>query len=344
MRHSLCLILLCFMLPSEPAIAQSGPIAPPNLGRYVAKPSLSAADLKVIEAFVNREAPRLRSKTQAEAVQARTTLIDDITSSHRVSPVFREQYTNLLAPHLRSTLEGDDTPAAILAAQVTATLGTDGAVKLLTDRIEIADEPRNAVRLWAAGGLAPLAAAPTVSERRLMRALRTVALGMGDEPNWAVRRRTFMALAAAVSNERGKDAAQGSIRRAAMELMAKAMDASFEDIGKGQVDHILALPVATGALQNTLLIANSPTEREEQAKAMVPSLAAGHASILQSWDQIRANPRTMDAAARYLDESELLLYILTDTQQTGPQLSEALRGGDRATMQAAADRWKPHRR
>lgn len=325
-------------------MAQSRPIAPPNLGRYVGKPSLSTADLKVIEAFVNREAPRLRSKSQAEAVQARANLIHDITSSRRVSPVFREQYTSILEPHLRSTMEGEDTPAAILAAQVTATLGTDGAVKLLTDRIDIDDEPRNAVRLWAAGGLAPLAGAPTVSERRLMRALRTIATRMGDEPNWAVRRRAFMALAAAVSNERGTDASQRSIRKRTLDLLATAMDATFEDIANGDVDHILALPVATGALQNTLLIANSPTEREELAKAVIPSLAEGHEAILQSWDKIRAKDRTMAAAARYLDESELLLSIMTDTPQSGPQLSVALRGDDRAAVQAASDRWKPRRR
>ena len=130
MRHLICCIILLAFMVADIATAQSGPIAPPSLSRYVDQSNLSQSDMASIRAFVEREAPRLASTDPAEAVQARSKLLNDLSGTRRVSPMFREQYTEVLEPHLRSALDGDNISAAVMAAQIASMLGTDGAVKL----------------------------------------------------------------------------------------------------------------------------------------------------------------------------------------------------------------------
>lgn len=331
---------LVLLLPGTMADAQSEPIAPSSLGRYVSRPSLGTSDLAVIQAYVDREVPRLISESPSEAVQGRTSLTEDLTSSsQRVSPVFREEYTAILEPHLREALDNEDLSAAVLSAQVAAVLGTDGAVKLLTDHVELRDEPRNAVRLWSVGGLANLISAPSVSEPRAIRAMRTVTRAARSESSWPVHRRALMVLAAGLGNHRGHDVGQEAVRLVALELLAEATGDTLDAVAEGRVDQVNGLPVVTGAMQNTLLMADTPEHADQLLETMVPVLSRGHESILAQWDAIRATPRTLESAARFLDESELLLTMLTDTPASGGQLSNALRSGDRRDVESAAQRW-----
>ncbi len=337
-------VVLATLLVTASAMAQSGPIAPPNLNRYVSASSLSQADLASIKAYVDREAPRLASDVPADAVQARTKLVGELQSrTRRVSPLFREQYTALLEPHLRALMAGDNLSAAVMAAQVAGTLGTDGAVKMLTDRIDPKDEPRMAVRVWAAGGVGALTAMPTVSERRTTRALRSLAIACCEEPDWAVRRRMILSMANAMANQRGQDASQHAVRDAAIEQLAQAMADTLQDIASGQAQFVQTLPIATTELQSTLLTAGDDDTRTAIAEVVVPVLARGHDAILQSWDSIRQDPRSLAAAARFLDESELLLTILTQSDPTDAQLSKAVLDGNRRPVETAARRWAAHR-
>ncbi len=332
------------LLPGALCAAQTAPIAPSSLSRFVSRPSLTQADLDVITAYVDREAPRLVSTSPAEAVQGRARLTDHLASStRRISPIFREEYSTILVPRLRVMLEDDDTSAAVLAAQVTAMLGTDGAVKLLVAHIDTDDEPRNAVRLWAVGGLANLVVSPNVSRSRAVRALRAVESAARDETSWPVHRRALKALAAGVANQRGADAGQDALREASLEFLAKTTTAALVSIANGRIELVSSLPVVTATIQSTILQATSPPEQAELATVMVPVLAGGHDAILASWDEIRANPRTLDSAARFLDESELLLMTLTQTAAQGPQLSKALRLGKRSDIEAASKRWSQYR-
>jgi hypothetical protein len=197
--------------------------------------------------------------------------------------------------------------------------------------------------VWAAGGLATLSAAPTVSERRLTRALRSLSIAAREEPNWAVRRRAIMALSAAVSNQRGSDAGQRTIRSIAVELLAETLSDTLRSIGNGKTEFTVTLPIATTALQNTLLVVNSPDEQAAIAEHIVPMLASSHEAILQSWDAIREDPRSLAATARFLDESELLLSILTKSPHKNAQLSKAIVSGNRGPVEDASKRWQPHR-
>ena len=335
---------LSTLLPGALCAAQTAPIAPSSLSRLVSRPSLTQADLDIITAYVDREAPRLVSMSPAEAIQGRARLTDDLTSpTRRVSPIFREEYTTILVPRLRVMLDNDDTSAAVLAAQVTAMLGTDGAVKLLVDHIKTSDESRNAVRLWAVGGLANLVASPNVSRSRAVRTLKRVNEAALEETSWPVHRRAIKVLAAGVANQRGTDAGQDAVREASLELLAQTTTAALASIAGGRVELVNGLPVVTATMQSTLLQAASPSEQVELGTVMVPVLARGHEAILTSWDEIRANPRALDSAARFLDESELLLATLTQTPAHGRQLSKALRSGNRSDIEAASKRWSQYR-
>jgi hypothetical protein len=344
MRILHTLAALSALLPAALSVAQTAPIAPSSLSRYVSMPSLSAEDLAVIKAFIDREAPRLVSQSSTDAIQGRARLTADITSTtRRVSPIFLEEYTTILVPHLREMLEGDDTSAAVLAAQVTALLGTDGAVKLLSNHLDTRDEPRNAVRLWAVGGIEPLIASPNVSKARAVRALRAIERSARDEVSWPVHRRVFKALAMGIANERGEDAGQAAVRKISLELLAETTQSALDAIKGGRVQLINGLPVVTATLQSTLLRAGSPAEQAELVKVMVPVLAGGHEAVLAQWDDIRSNPRTLDAAARYLDESELILTMLTKKPARGGQLSKALRSDKRSDLESASKRWSQYR-
>jgi hypothetical protein len=72
-------------------------------------------------------------------------------------------------------------------------------------------------------------------------------------------------------------------------------------------------------------------------------LASSHEAILQSWDAIREDPRSLAATARFLDESELLLSILTKSPHKNVQLSKAIVSGNRGPVEDASKRWQPHR-
>ncbi|MCH2136054.1 MAG: hypothetical protein MK101_05665 [Phycisphaerales bacterium] len=340
MRRSL-LIALILLLISPLAFAQDAVIAPSSLSRYVGKSSLDAGDLAKIKAYVNNEVPKLMSGEASESIRARNRLTEDlIDRGGRVSPIFREEYSTILLPHLQEGIEGDDTSTAVLAAQVASILGTDAATRLLTDHVEIQDEPRHAVRLWATGGLAMLVDADTVSKPRAIRALRTVARATADEPAWPVHRRAFTVLARGVGNTRGMDAGQVEIRDTALELMAETAQQTLESIKGGDVELVNGLPVVTGVMQNVLLLADTPKDRLWLSQAMTPVLAKGHEAILAQWDEIRADPRRQDSAARFLDESELLLGLMTETPAQDTQLSDAVRSGNRTDVEAAAQRWK----
>lgn len=344
MRLLSTIAALSTLLPATLCAAQEPPIAPSNLSRYVERPTLSPDDLAVISAYVDREAPRLVSDAPSEAVQGRARLIDDLTSpAGQISPIFRDEYSAILVPHLRDILIGEDTSSAVLAAQVAAMLGTDGAVKLLTKHVEARSESRNAVRLWAVGGLANLVASPNVSKTRAIRAMRTVELAARDEVSWPVHRRAILTLAAGLGNQRGQHGDQEAVRTAALELLGKATRNSLTAITEGRTELVNGLPVVTEAIQNMLLLTGGPDEQAQLLEVMVPVLAGGHDAILASWDKIRSDPRTLDAAARYLDESELLLATLTQTPSQGPQLSEALRSGKRSDLESASKRWSRYR-
>ena len=185
--------------------------------------------------------------------------------------------------------------------------------------------------------------APTVSERRMTRALRSLAVAASEEPSWAVRRRAMMSLAAAVANERGDDAGQDAVREEAIERLGETMQETLRSIRTGDTQFMIALPPATTQVQNALLMANSPQQQAVYAEHLVPVLAGAHEAILESWDTIRSDPRSLAAAARFLDESELLLSVLTNTPQRNAQLSKAIMNGQRGPVQQAAEHWNPYR-
>ena len=339
-RHAACLVTLCL---ATPAMAQS---APGNLSRLAEQHTFSENDRAAVGAFVDRELGKMASDDAAARTQGRQKLIADLQGlgASRVTPEFRTVYAEILLPRLKVLIDGPETSQAINAQQVASRLGTDSAVTLLDAHVDIQDESRAAVRLWAAEGMGTMVDNPSVNAVRITRALRRLAGAARNETSWAVLNQQLRTLGAAVASSRKEQPEREEIQRTGRTLQADVLANAIDRMGNGQVDFILAIePTTRRLLQQFLATELFETQRDLIIKT-APALSGLYGATLDSWDGLQADKRLGQVAGRSLNSGEVVIVLMDNalmgqSTEAHPDYEKAISSGRRDVVEKGRDSW-----
>jgi len=326
--------------------ATMGQTAPSSLSDLAKKGVLSTKDEGFIKAFAEYHGQDLTSDDAGARSKARQKLMADLQglSGQRATPSFREYYATELMPTLRSVISDGTIPQAIAAAQIAGVLGTDSAVTTLSRHFSQSQEPREAIRLWAAASLRPLVVEPNVTASRLTRSLSDLGRAAVAEPTWPALRQQLETIAAAVNNARSQEEGRDEIMRVARTEQARVMAIAVKRLGDGDLDMLRVIGPHLQHVQQQFLDQDSSTALNELAKSMVPVLTPMYGSILSQWDAIRADEQSTALGGRSLEKAEVLVVLMNNYLTDGnaaasPKYQQALARNQKADVEAGQARW-----
>jgi hypothetical protein len=135
--------------------------------------------------------------TPADIKRAREELIKPFTqpgTANVITPDFRGTYSGFAVPEMDKAIKSTDVFRAINGLLVLSQLGTDRAVNLLLDHVDVQGEQRWQVRMHAASGVRMLLQDATLESRKVKEVCRRLREAVGREDNGLVLRHMFAAL------------------------------------------------------------------------------------------------------------------------------------------------------
>ncbi|MCH8822253.1 MAG: hypothetical protein IH984_01980 [Planctomycetes bacterium] len=198
-----------------------------------------------------------------------------------ISPHFRLKYGKLLVPHLKPVIDGDSPYAAVNALQVVGFLGTNDALNLIKDHINIDDEESFAKRLWAVKAFVVAYKQQNLSANQLNPMLRQLGMACKTETQSMILHSQFSAISIVNST-------------IAREVLLDAVSTKLEDIaGKDNPSELMgAIYPALVSLRDQYLILPQNQQRTFGV-SIAPSLCKVFKVSLAHWDKIQ-----LDAEAK----------------------------------------------
>jgi hypothetical protein len=342
LRFSIITLLSMACVPS----ITMGQAMPSSLSDLAKKGVLSTKDEGSVKAFAEYHGQNLTSDDAGTRSRARQKLMADLQglSGQRATPSFREYYAIELMPILRSAISDGTIPQAIAATQVAGVLGTDSAVTTLSRHLSQSQEPREAVRVWAAASLLPLVVEPNVTASRLTRAMSDLGRAATTEPSWPALRKQLETIAAAVNNTRTQEEGRDEIMRVARTEQARLMAIAIKRLGDGDLDMLMVITPHLQHVQQQFLDQDSADALNALAKSMVPVLTPMYGSILSQWDAIRADDQATLLGGRSLEKAEVLVVLMNNYLTDGnaaasPKYQQALARNQKDVVEAGQARW-----
>ena len=297
-------------------------------------------------AFIDLHASALGGDDESSRPAARQKLMIDLTgrTGERATPIFRMTYSDLLLPKLKDMISDGSTTAGIAATQVTSALGTDAAVTVLTRHLSPAQEPREAIRIWAAAGMRPLIAEQNVSSSRLTRAVSDLGRAAQSEASWPVLRQQLASIGSATRNKRTKDSGQLEIMNAGAKNQSTALVAVIARLQGGDLAMLEVIEPHMREIQAQFLDQADPAVLRVLARTTAPALATLFEAVLAQWDAILADQRSAELAGRSLNRAEVMIgqfddTLTGDTRTLSPSHHTSLTNGDNTELQASQRRW-----
>ena len=320
--------------------------APSSLSRLSTQHEFSSDDTTSIQQYVDLHGQTLTEDDPSAFSAARAKLIGPLQgpTAARVSPAFRETYSQILLPTLRSNMEAGQGPTNIASMQIAGYLGTDAAVAFLSENIDAQGGAELSTRMWATAALRDLIANPNVSSATLESALQTLAAAAATEPSWAVQRQAFVTLGSAIQNTRKVEEGRDLLSNSAQSLQARLLRDVIARIKAGEPTLILAIEPATGGVRDQYLDRTMFDRQKGLAILTVPALATLHGSVLEQWDNLRAEPRLARSAELALHKAEVLMALM-DSRLTNEQVMETtayegvVTNNQRSNLESAQQVW-----
>ncbi|MDG2054037.1 MAG: hypothetical protein P8J86_04950 [Phycisphaerales bacterium] len=347
-----CLLLIFTILVTSGFAAQ-GHAQLQGINDLTTNVTFSDADLARIEAYTSQLTAQLAASdsTPTQRITARAELLEPL-SSIRLTPAFRSSYSKSIRPKLRAMIESDDLQAAIMALQITGGLGDEYSLRILEDHLDVQDEPRFQIRLWAARGYSTTLKKGleqgTIPPRKAVSMIRDLQRAATEETDWFVLNRDLDTLAqiATISSLMGNK----DIRDQAVDSQLAVLDAVVQRMKKqspGPSSLMNAVPHSISRLRTIYL---SPTlgiqDKRKLAARMSPILVGIISVSSDHWDSAHVDDQAISSYGNTIHMSQELLRVL-DAQvranvNGAPQteLHDAWNTGDRATFQTGYEAWR----
>ena len=241
-------------------------------------------------------------------------------------------------------MAGDDVTTSIAAAQIMGALETDAALSALAAHLSSQNEPRAAVRLWAAASMKPLITSPNVSSDRAMWGVNALAEAASEEPSWAAMRRQMDAISVAVTNDRPADEGRDALSRKGCDAQAQALQAAINRFANGDVEAIRVIEPHMMHIQQQFLDQNDAALLGMLSQRTAPVLGGMYEAVLAQWPAITADQMQQQLAGSALDQAEVMIVLMDNhltgsSNQAAPQYKASLKSGDQAPIKAGKDRW-----
>ena len=298
-----------------------------------------------IAAYAQRWVEHLAEGDWDKVRSAREKLLEPFTSL-RISLPFRSEYTRALMPTLDEMLDGDDVHRAINALQVAAFLGTDPALSRIGQHAAIEDEPRAAVRLWAAIGFRVVVEQGVVRSRRITSETRRLGRAARRETDWMVLTRQLGALSAVAETWRDND----QVRDVTRELQLDVIDGMIQRMLSEEDRHVelvRALRPGLQSLRNQYLDPSQPMDIQDRLGAqLAPHLGRVYDVALHHFAAAAADEEMANLFGRVLHMSEEALKIIDVQLRDRPRSPietpsrDAWNRGDLAVIEHNRDTWR----
>lgn len=299
--------------------------------------SFSQAQLGQIEDFVSFYCNNLSSGDTNLVESAKKQLIKHARSPLS-SPNFLWAYSRRLIPHLEPVIDGESPYAAVNALQIVGFLGTDEALNVIEDHINIDDEESFAKRLWAVKAFVVAVDNGTLTANQLNPVLRQLGMACKTEPQPMILQSQFSAISKVNST-------------IAREVLLDALTARLEDLEKEDKPSVLmaAIYPALIAIRDQYLNpALAPNAQRAFGAKIAPSLCKVFNVSLAHWDTTQLDAKVKNqftssywganrVAEGFLKNIAKKLGSPQATPQT--QLADAWMKGDKSRFEAEHKIW-----
>jgi len=328
--------LIAAIAISTPCLAQN----PPNIGIDVVtttsplRPDQKAALTAYVEGYIKN----LQSKDAELASRARGNLTQPLTRPGSTA-LFRDEYSRVLLPLLTNVVEQQDNHfAAINAMQIAAQLRTGEALRLAMRHVAESDEPRAAVRVWAA--IAFNETATPLSQNRVMAqqvdsATRDLARAAKSETDWLVLLRELQALG---------NLDTPVARKEERDVLSAVTDRMANQDGPSDLVHAV-FPAVVG-LRDRMLAQNVSTAAlTAQGKDLAPILAKLFEVAEEHWDKAQEDQDAKSTYGSLVSITEATIKridtFVAPPQQRAPQttLKESWEQANKPRFVADVKQW-----
>lgn len=317
------------------AIGVSDAIGDPRpINSLVSSNSLNQAQQGQIEDFAKFYSNNLSSDDPKLVENARRRLLEPLRAP-LVTPFFRLVYARLLVPHLKPVVEGDSPFAAVNALQVIGFIGTDEALRVIEDHININDEESFAKRLWAVKAFAVAVNTRNLNPNQLNPVLRQLGLACDDETQTMILQSQFSAISKVNS-------------QIARDVLLSAVRAKLEDLAKEENPSELmgAIYPALVSLRDQYL-ALGPNVQRTFGASIAPSLCNVFKVSLAHWDTTLLDAKAKSQFARNyngaIEVAEAFLKTIAreiaSREPPQTQIADAWADGDKARFEADHKIW-----
>ena len=301
--------------------------APENLDRISSVTNLDADQIAKIKAYGEYWSTKLDDDSAAEVKKARNMLIRSLrlVGGKSASLAFRSTMSKAILPKLQAIIKDSDTYKAINAIQIVSSLGTPRAVETLEDHLEIEDEKRPEIRLWAAIGIGrAFEFKDGLRSDALKGSLRALGRAAEVETDPLVLQREMESINLAVKNRRPDNVGGKEIRDFAVDTEIAVLDTTIERIQSGEV----SLSMLNALQPSLVLIRNQYIDPQLQqinrsgkngrneklatyiGRKTAPKMARIYELVIIRSSDLRENPQLNEATGRLLESSEATLKLV----------------------------------
>lgn len=299
--------------------------------------SLSQAQLDQIEDFAKFYCNNLSSGDIKLVESAKKQII-----KHARSPLsslyFRSVYSRRLIPHLKPVIDGESPHAAVNALQIVGFLGTDEALNVIEDHINIDNEESFAKRLWAVKAFVVAVENGNPTANQLNPVLRQLGMACKTETQPMILQSQFSAISKVNST-------------IAREVLLDALTTRLEDLEKEDKPSVLmaAIYPALIALRDQYLSpALAPNAQRAFGAKIAPSLCKVFNVSLAHWDatQLDAKVKNQFASSYWGANRVAEGFLKTIVRKLGSpkapprtQIADAWVDGDKARFESDHKTW-----
>ena len=308
--------------------------------------SLNDAQKAALGAFVNAQADRIRTSSNAADVEAARIELITPARDPAASATFRRAYSGALAAELASIATGSDLRRALSAMQVLRFGRTAESFDVLLDCATPSTEPNPAKRIAAAGLISDGFEDLDANNSYFESSARRLRDAIDGESDWIAVHQKLSAIASAA---RRKDLPVDNARNV-RRLQAEALASLAKSVkASSTVDpRMQAAQRTLVTLRNDLLL--MPTaDRAAVSKALAPALADFITAGIGQWDSAQGDPAMSSSYASTFNSCEVLLRLIDREERpevyrgTRPEsdariLLSAWESADKAKFQAEASR------
>jgi hypothetical protein len=328
--------LIAAIALSVPCFAQNAPNIGMDMTSTTAplRPEQKATLEQYIDAYLNA----LMGEDVESASRARGQLVD-LMRRPGVTAAFRDEYSRMLIPKLTPVVQQQDNHfAAINAMQIAAQVKTLESMRLGVNHVSERNEPREAVRVWAAIAVrlaATQLAGNPVFARMVDTATRDVARAAKEETDWRVLLRQLQMLGSLQTPVAGSEE---------LDVLSTIADRMARENGPSELIHAV-FPAVMSLRDRVLDNRLAPAAAANMGKALAPVLGEVLEVARAHFDSAQQSEASRGTYGNLVTVTEVTIQridsLVAPPTQRAPQtqLRESWEKKDKARFNQGVEQW-----